>query len=164
MTIAYTTCPSPFGELLLAASRDGLTLAWFDGQKHRSAVPDHWRDDARAYCLPDAVAQLTAWFAGQRTDFDLPLAPEGTAFQRAVWREIAGIGFGQTDTYGAIAKRLGEPDAARAVGAATGRNPHAIIVPCHRVMGSNGALTGYAGGLERKRALLAFESGQPALI
>ena len=110
-----------------------------------------------------AARQIEEYFAGTRTIFDLVVAPEGTEFERRVWRELVQIPFGATDTYGEIARRLGEPDAARAVGVANARNPIAIIVPCHRVIGSDGDLTGYAGGLDRKKWLLDMESGQTRL-
>ncbi len=110
-----------------------------------------------------AVRQLEEYFRGQRRRFDLELAPEGTDFERRVWDEVLRIPFGATDTYGEIARRLGEPDAARAVGVANARNPVAIVIPCHRVIGADGDLTGYAGGLDRKRWLLDMESGQARL-
>lgn len=110
-----------------------------------------------------AARQLSAYFAGQLTDFDFELAPGGTEFERRVWAELVRIPYGSTDTYGAIAERLGDPGSSRAVGLANARNPIAIVVPCHRVVGADGDLTGYAGGLWRKRWLLAFESGQREL-
>jgi methylated-DNA-[protein]-cysteine S-methyltransferase len=110
-----------------------------------------------------AVRQLEEYFRGQRRRFDLELAPDGTDFERRVWDEVRRIPFGATDTYGEIARRLGEPDAARAVGVANARNPIAIVIPCHRVIGADGDLTGYAGGLDRKRWLLDMESGQARL-
>ena len=117
--------------------------------------------------LPAGAAhQLEEYFAGSRTIFDLTVAPEGTEFEKRVWKDLVEISFGATDTYGAIAARLGDPGASRAVGVANARNPVAIVIPCHRVIGSNGDLTGYAGGLHRKRWLLAHESGQatPAVL
>ena len=166
MTIRYATHITPLGPMVLAACPDGLCGAWFEGQAHFDGIRDDWREDRHAPPLSEAARQLDEWFAGTRTAFDLPLAPRGTPFQHAVWREIATIAFGVTDRYGAVAQRLGKPAAARAVGAATGRNPLSIIVPCHRVQGGDGALTGYAGGLPRKRALLAFEAarGAPAAV
>ncbi|MXW63669.1 MAG: methylated-DNA--[protein]-cysteine S-methyltransferase [Bacteroidetes bacterium SB0662_bin_6] len=104
--------------------------------------------------------ELSEWFAGARRDFDLPLALRGTPFQRSVWEALRAIPYGAVQSYGELAKSLGKPDAVRAVGAANGRNPVSIVVPCHRVIGANGSLTGYAGGLERKRFLLALEQGQ----
>jgi len=145
------------------ADPEGLIGAWFDGQKHFDGPEPGWlRDDGHAL-LREAARQLGDWFAGRRTGFDLPLAPRGTPFQLAVWREIAQVGQGCTRSYGEVAQAVGRPTAFRAVGAATGLNPISLIIPCHRLVGRNGALTGYAGGLDRKRALLAFEAGQPAL-
>jgi methylated-DNA-[protein]-cysteine S-methyltransferase len=114
--------------------------------------------------LREAARQLDGYFRGERTAFDLALDPEGTAFEKEVWRALAGIPYGATSTYGAIAHRLGKPNASRAVGAANGRNPIAIVIPCHRVIGADGSLTGYGGGLERKRFLLDLESSQRALF
>jgi methylated-DNA-[protein]-cysteine S-methyltransferase len=110
-----------------------------------------------------AIRQLEEYFRGERRRFELPLAPEGTEFEHKVWAEVCRIPFGSTDTYGEIARRLGEPDAARAVGAANAHNPIAIVIPCHRVIGSDGDLTGYAGGVDRKKWLLDMESGQARL-
>ncbi len=108
-------------------------------------------------------AQLEEYFAGERTSFDIPLAPEGAPFEREVWRALEEIPYGETVSYGEIARRVGQPTAARAVGTANGRNPIAVIVPCHRVIGADGSLTGYGGGLERKRLLLELERGQGRL-
>ncbi|APW46993.1 methylated-DNA--[protein]-cysteine S-methyltransferase [Rhodoferax antarcticus] len=148
---------SELGTLLLAASDNQLVGVWFDDQAH---LPD------LSACAPDtgqpvlhqAQAQLAAYFAGQRNQFDLPLSlATGTAFQQAVWQALLAIPFGSTCSYGQLASRIGKPSAARAMGAAVGRNPLTIIVPCHRVIGANGSLTGYAGGLSRKTALLQLE-------
>lgn len=146
------------GTLLLVGVRHGgLSGVYFEGAPHAaSAVPRGAREDARAF---DVVrAQLEEYLDGTRTTFTLPLAPRGTEFQRRVWSALARIPYGATTTYAAIARTIGAPRAVRAVGAANGRNPLAIVVPCHRVIGRDGTLTGYAGGLERKRALLALES------
>ena len=153
---------SPLGELLLARTAQGLAGAWFENQKYHPAPLDapERADDA---LLRRAARQLDAYFAGDEADFDVPLDLHGTTFQRAVWNELRKLGHGTTCTYGAIAARLGSPTAGRAVGAAVGRNPVSVIVPCHRVVGSDGSLTGYAGGLERKTALLRVESAQRAL-
>jgi len=148
---------TPLGPLLLARTADGLAGAWFDLQKHHPDAIDAPEDD-RDPLLREAGGQLGAWFQGDRVDFDLPLDLHGTAFQRAVWAELLRIAPGTTCSYGDIASRLGAPSASRAVGAAVGRNPVSIIVPCHRVIGSGGALTGYAGGLDRKVRLLALEA------
>jgi methylated-DNA-[protein]-cysteine S-methyltransferase len=152
-----TTLPSPLGPLTLAASDDGaLTGLWTDGR-----APDPaWRADHGPFAT--VAERLEAYFAGQVVDFaGLPTAAAGTPWQRRVWAALREIPYGATTTYGALAARLGAPTASRAVGAANGRNPISIVVPCHRVIGSSGALTGYAGGLDRKRALLALEALKP---
>ena len=148
---------SPLGTMLLAASDRGLAGVWFLGQRHG---PDTrgWREDAQHPVLREAVAQLAAYFAGERTGFDLPLDLQaGTPFQQSVWDALRAIPCGGTTSYAQLARRLGKPQAARAIGAAVGRNPVSIVVPCHRVLGTDGTLTGYAGGLERKTALLQLE-------
>lgn len=164
MTV-YTFHPSPVGPLLLVGERrpDGttaLTRVLMQDQKHGVPVGTDWREEPTAF--GEAMRQLDAYFARERSTFDLPLQPAGTDFQLAVWEQLRTIPMGTTTTYGDIAARLGRPGAARAVGAAVGRNPIGIIVPCHRVIGSTGALTGYAGGMERKVALLALEGALPA--
>ncbi len=146
----FSRIPSPLGELLLTAEEGALTGVWFEGQHE----PCGKRDDA---ALVEARRQLEAWFEGRLRSFDLPLAPRGTPFQKRVWEEIRRIPFGATRSYGELARLLGRPSAARAVGGATGRNPLSIVVPCHRVTGSQGTLVGYGGGLERKRFLLQLE-------
>jgi methylated-DNA-[protein]-cysteine S-methyltransferase len=148
---------SPLGPMILAASDDGLLGAWFPGQAHFAGVSSSWRQATDSPLLESAAGQLGEYFAGRRRSFALPLARVGTAFQHEVWKAIAGIPFGETSEYGVVAAILGKPGAARAVGAATGRNPFSIIVPCHRMLGRGGDLTGYAGGLDRKRALLVLE-------
>lgn len=149
--------PTPIGDLTVVASEAGITGVYMPG--HRPA-PDETtfgaRDDAR---VGEARVQLDEYFAGERAHFDLQLAPTGTDFQRAVWDALRTIPYGETRTYGWIAEQIGRPTAVRAVGLANGRNPLSIIVPCHRVVGSSGALTGYAGGVDRKRTLLDLESG-----
>jgi methylated-DNA-[protein]-cysteine S-methyltransferase len=154
---ACTRYESPLGEMLLAATDQGLCGIWFAGQRHG---PDSsgWREDPAHPVLREAVAQLRAYFAGERTRFDLPLDLQGgTGFQQSVWQALLAIPPGGTTSYGELGRRLGRPQAARAVGAAVGRNPLSIVVPCHRVLGTGGSLTGYAGGLERKTALLRLE-------
>ena len=152
-----TTTPSPLGPLLLAASAQGLAGVWFEDQRYRPD-PQGWPEDPRHPVLQQAIAQLDAYFAGDLQRFDLPLdLGRGTPFQQAVWRALIDLAPGQTTRYGDLARGLGRPRAARAVGAAVGRNPLSIVVPCHRVLGAAGALTGYAGGLERKQALLRLE-------
>jgi methylated-DNA-[protein]-cysteine S-methyltransferase len=151
------TIDSPLGSIRLDANESALLGVYFAGQKWEP-LAGHHRPNSTNPILQLAVEQLNAYFMGRMTQFDLPLETTGTEFQKQVWREIATIAMGQSLSYGQIAKRIGSPLAARAVGAATGRNPIGIIIPCHRVMGGSGALTGYAGGLEKKRWLLAHES------
>ena len=160
----YDFYASPHGQMLLVAVDEGLSGAYFDGQKYLPQVASQWRRDARHAPLRQAKRELAEYFGGERKCFEVVLAPDGTAFQRSVWKAISTVGFGETITYGELARRAGCPGSARAAGAATGRNPIGIIVPCHRIVGSNGSLTGYAGGLDRKRALLALESGIAELL
>lgn len=148
---------SPLGPMLLAATPRGIAGIWFEGQRHG---PDasRWAERPGHPLLLQAAAQLDAYFAGQRSRFDLPLDLQaGTPFQQAVWQALLAIPPGRTTSYAALGRQLGRPSASRAVGAAVGRNPVSIVVPCHRVLGSGGDLTGYAGGLERKSALLHLE-------
>ncbi len=154
--ITYTEHDSPLGSLILAATEGGMHGLYFAEHRHFKGT-EGWQRDAQLPLLREAGAQLDAYFAGRRSDFDLPLAGHGTAFQQAVWQALCTIPFGQMLSYGQLAQQLGRPKAVRAVGAAIGRNPLSIIVPCHRVVGATRALTGYAGGLERKRSLLALE-------
>jgi methylated-DNA-[protein]-cysteine S-methyltransferase len=151
----HTVVDSPIGPLTLVGADGALTGVYMDRQRYRPE-PETFgdRDDVP---FTEAARQLEEYFAGTRTRFDLPLAPVGTPFQRQVWEALQAIPYGQTVSYGQLADRLGRPAAARAVGFANGHNPISIIVPCHRVVGSNGDLTGYGGGLERKRRLLDFE-------
>lgn len=148
---------SPLGLVIVAATDRGLAGLWFEGQRH---LPDTsgWPHAPGHPVLLQAIAQLSDYFAGRRTAFDLPLDLQGgTAFQQSVWKALVAIPRGSTTSYGALSERVGRPSAVRAVGAAVGRNPVSIIVPCHRVLGRDGSLTGYAGGLERKSALLGLE-------
>ena len=161
--LAYETMTSPLGEITVFAKGDALTAIWFTGQRYAPPIGSAMRRDPGHPAIVAAQRQLNEYFAGTRTTFDLPLASIGTSFQRAVWREIAGVRFGETIAYRELAQRAGYPDAIRAAGAATGRNPWAIVVPCHRIVGSDGSLTGYAGGLDRKRALLGLETTQVRL-
>ncbi|HEU4405126.1 MAG TPA: methylated-DNA--[protein]-cysteine S-methyltransferase [Polyangiaceae bacterium] len=147
--------PSPVGPLRLVASASALVGLYFPG--HRGAPAPGRPADERHPVLAQAEAQLREYFAGRRLAFSLPLAPRGTPFQRRVWRALVAIGPGETRSYAELARGLGRPTAARAAGAANAKNPLSIVVPCHRVVGSGGALTGYAGGLERKAWLLAHE-------
>jgi methylated-DNA-[protein]-cysteine S-methyltransferase len=160
----YDLYESPQGQMLLVADGEGISGVYFDGQKYLPRVAQEWRRDARHTPLRQAKRELAEYFGGERERFETELAPEGTPFQRSVWKAISTVGFGKTITYSELARRAGFPGSARAAGAATGRNPLSIIVPCHRIVGSNGSLTGYAGGLDRKRALLALESGIPDLL
>ena len=160
----YDFYDSPHGQMLLVADGDGLSGVYFDGQKYLPQIASQWRRDARHAMLRQTRRELAEYFGGARKRFEVALAPSGTPFQRSVWKAISSVGFGQTISYGELAKRAGCPGSARAAGAATGRNPIGVIVPCQRIVGSNGSLTGYAGGLERKRALLALESGIPELL
>jgi methylated-DNA-[protein]-cysteine S-methyltransferase len=153
----YDYYQSLHGRMLLVADDQALTGVYFTGQKYQPRIEADWMRDARHAPLRKAKQELAEYFAGMRRRFTVKVAPRGTPFQRAVWKAIAGVGFGRTIPYGELARRAGHPGSARAVGAATGRNPIGIIVPCHRIVGSNGALTGYAGGLAKKRALLALE-------
>lgn len=153
--------PSPVGRLLLAGTENALHwLSFTMGSKARQPEPD-WRQDAAPF--RQAMEQLNAYFAAERTDFRLPLAPQGTAFQLQVWRELQEIPYGVTISYGELARRIGNPNASRAVGLANGANPIAIIVPCHRVIGSSGKLTGFGGGLDIKQRLLDLEQGHRLL-
>ena len=155
--------PSPLGRIVLAASHTGLAGLWFEGQQHFPPGLDALPLVAASShpVLREAAAQLAAYFAGDCSEFDLPLdLSGGTAFQQSVWQALLAIGAGETASYGEIAARIGNPAAMRAVGAAIGRNPVSIVVPCHRVIGSGGALTGYAGGLACKIALLKLERAE----
>ena len=156
LATAQTTIATPIGRLLLARTAKGLAGAWFEGQKDHPGVlgaPECAIDPV----LQDAARQLAGYFGGTRQRFDLPLDLHGTAFQRSVWQALLRIATGKTQSYADIAHAVGSHKAVRAVGSAVGKNPLSVIVPCHRVMGSDGSLTGYAGGLDRKRALLSLE-------
>jgi methylated-DNA-[protein]-cysteine S-methyltransferase len=155
--IRYSWIESPLGKVLLVAEGDGLRGAYFHDQKYVPEIDPAWKRDDDAPVLRAARRQIDEYFRGARDGFELTLAPVGTAFQRAIWNAIAEVPRGATRTYAALATRVGRPDCARAAGSATGRNPLSIIVPCHRIVGSDGSLTGYAGGLDRKRYLLAHE-------
>ena len=154
----YTYFDSPVGVLQLT-SEDGaaLTGLYMNEHKHGPAVGSEWIQADETPVFNAAKRQIAAYFAGQSQAFDLPLAADGTPFQKRVWSELAAIPFGVTISYGELARRIGNPNASRAVGLANGRNPISIIVPCHRVIGANGTLTGYGGGLARKEILLALE-------
>ena len=166
MESTLSTCrmESPLGEILLVASSRGDALCGVDleRQKYFPVDADQWRDAPKLPVLRDAVAQLREYFAGTRMRFDIPVAPVGTPFQREVWAAIGEVPFGETITYAELARRCGRPSAVRAAGAATGRNPITIVIPCHRIVGGDGSLTGYAGGLDRKRTLLPLEARDAA--
>jgi methylated-DNA-[protein]-cysteine S-methyltransferase len=147
---------SPIGRLLLTSDGTALTGLYMEPSRKAQST-DGWSEDPRVAPLSAALRQLGEYFAGTRREFDLPLRMRGTEFQQRVWRELTEIPYGQTWSYGELAKRIDNPSASRAVGLANGRNPISILVPCHRVIGADGSLTGYGGGLERKRWLLAHE-------
>jgi methylated-DNA-[protein]-cysteine S-methyltransferase len=156
-TIVKARWQGPLGAMIVAATDRGIAGIWFEGQRH---MPDHssWPEQAGHPLLAKAIEQLADYFAGRRTDFDLALDLQGgTPFQQAVWQALLAIPRGGTTSYGSLSRGIGQPAAVRAVGAAVGRNPVSIVVPCHRVLGADGSLTGYAGGLERKTALLKLE-------
>ena len=152
----YARIASPIGDLLVAGDGASISVVEMEVQRWTPSDTSGWRRDDALFA--SARRQLDAYFAGELLDFDLPLAPCGTAFQQRVWSALREIPYGEVVSYGAIAKRVGAPAAVRAVGAANGRNPVAIVIPCHRVVGADGSLTGYGGGLERKRWLLQHES------
>lgn len=159
----HTVTDSPIGPLTLVATDGALTGVYMQQHEHRP-VPESF-GPADPAALTAAVEQLAAYFAGERRSFDLPIELRGTPFQRRVWAALREIPYGQTISYGQLAARIGQPTASRAVGLANGRNPISIVVPCHRVIGANGRLTGYGGGIERKRQLLDLERSrtQPRL-
>jgi methylated-DNA-[protein]-cysteine S-methyltransferase len=158
----YDYCETPLGRMLLVANGKGLCGLHFVGQKYFPKIDPSWKRGGGP--VAHARRELEGYFSGKRKAFTVPLAPEGTPFQRAIWKEIAKVPFGETLTYAELARRAGYPGCARAAGAATGRNPIGVIVPCHRIVGTDGSLTGYAGGLPKKKALLALEgvSGAPS--
>ena len=163
MSFVSTSYPSPVGVLTIIASDEGLRALTWPDDMDRVSLPAHVADRTHPI-LREAVNQLDQYFEHRRVRFDLPLDPVGTRFQQAVWARLQAVPYGETLSYGALAMAIGHPGAARAVGAANGKNPISIIVPCHRVIASSGALTGYAGGLEVKRALLAHEAGQSSSV
>lgn len=152
----FTTLASPVGPLLLAADDDGLRLVEFHESVHRIRRDDDWHEGGHPV-LDATRLQLDEYFRGERRVFDLPLAPRGTPFQLEVWHALATIGYGATRSYAQLASQVGRPKAMRAVGAANGRNPLPIVLPCHRVIGADGSLTGFGGGLPTKRFLLQLE-------
>ncbi|MFF3389372.1 methylated-DNA--[protein]-cysteine S-methyltransferase [Streptomyces sp. NPDC002669] len=153
----HTVVDSPYGPLTLVATDGILCGLYMTEQRHRPPEETFGEPDPRPFA--ETVRQLDAYFAGELHEFDLPLHLGGTPFQRSVWEQLRHIPYGETRSYGELAEILGKPGASRAVGLANGKNPVGIIVPCHRVIGASGGLTGYGGGLDRKQRLLAFESG-----
>ena len=151
----YTYHKTPIGSIFIAADDQAIKLMSFPQGSQQRGPQAHWKKTKKPFT--QAIAQLDDYFSGQRTQFDLPLAPDGTAFQQQVWQALLNIPFGETTSYGALAKTIQRPKASRAVGAANGANPIPIVIPCHRVIGSSGALTGFGGGLETKQWLLAHE-------
>jgi methylated-DNA-[protein]-cysteine S-methyltransferase len=163
--VAYVRAKTPLGVFVMAARDGALKGGWFEGQKYFPAIDTDtgWREGETAV-LHAAREQLEAYFAGTAMRLEIPLAPEGTAFQQQVWNALRAVPCGETTTYAALACTLGRPNAFHPVGAAVGRNPISLFIPCHRALGSDGSLTGYAGGLERKRWLLAHESPEGDLF
>jgi methylated-DNA-[protein]-cysteine S-methyltransferase len=158
MTTFYCLHHSPVGPLLLMSDGECLTGLHTQNDKYKPAIQRDWVEDATARPFDRARIELDEYFAGRRRDFTLPLNPQGTGFQRKVWEQLCAIPFGETISYGELARRVGNPNASRAVGMANSRNPISIVVPCHRVIGADKSLTGYAGGLDRKKALLEHEA------
>ena len=153
-----TWIESPLGRILLTSDGESLTGLHFEDDKYFPRIGNDWLESPADPILARAAAEVREYFSGERNAFDLPMRPAGTLFQQRVWRALCGIACGSTVSYAQVAKAIGAPRSTRAVGAAIGRNPISILVPCHRVVGSDGALTGYAGGLDRKAALLALEA------
>jgi methylated-DNA-[protein]-cysteine S-methyltransferase len=155
--ISYVDIASPIGQLILKTDGEALTGIYSDLPSRPPRELHLWTRDATAGPLPEAVRQLEEYFRGERLEFDLPLTLEGTEFQKRAWHNLLAIPYGETRSYGEQARLIGNPSASRAVGLANGRNPIPIVVPCHRVIGADGSLTGFGGGIERKRWLLAHE-------
>jgi len=158
----YTRIESPVGPLLLVADNAGLKKISFENGRLPARLESSWEEDRGSFA--DVIQELGSYFTGRLEEFDLPLAPEGTPFQLKVWKLLGEIPYGETISYGELARRMGNPKAARAVGLANGSNPIPIVIPCHRVIGSNGKLTGYGGGLHIKEKLLALERRQLRLL
>jgi methylated-DNA-[protein]-cysteine S-methyltransferase len=160
--VFYTTVESPVGPLLLAGDADALRRVSFESSKHAARPPADWKEDRAPFA--EVIGQLQAYFRGELRKFDVSLAMEGTEFQLRVWNALRGIPYGETISYLQLAERIGNPRAVRAVGLANGSNPIPIIVPCHRVIGSDGSLTGFGGGIPTKKKLLELESKQLSLL
>jgi methylated-DNA-[protein]-cysteine S-methyltransferase len=162
MPVAYAYLESPIGTLLIVGDPDGLQQILFSSNGSPARPEPDWQESPSA--LDEVTRQLRAYFGGVLENFDLPLAPQGTPFQQKVWSELQKIPYGDTISYGELARRIGNSNASRAVGLANGSNPIPIVIPCHRVIGSNGKLTGYGGGLPIKEKLLALEKRQLRLL
>jgi methylated-DNA-[protein]-cysteine S-methyltransferase len=160
--VFYTTFESPVGPLLLAGDSNALHSVSFESSKRAARPQSDWKQDGAAF--DEVIRQLRAYFSGELREFELPLAMAGTEFQLLVWNALRKIPYGETISYGQLAERIGNPKAVRAVGLANGSNPIPIIVPCHRVIGSDGSLTGFGGGLSTKKMLLDLESNQRRLL
>ena len=160
--VFYTTFESPVGPLLLAGDSNALRLVSFESSKHAAPPRPDWNQNGAAFA--EVIRQLQAYFRGELEEFDVPLAMEGTEFQIRVWNALRTIPYGETISYAQLARRIGNPKAVRAVGLANGSNPIPIIVPCHRVIGSDGSLTGFGGGLSTKKKLLELENKQLSLL
>lgn len=162
LTMYYQVIDSPIGGLLLAGTQEALYQMHFQGGRDSIEPCAEWEKNHKPF--REVVRQLEAYFAGNRRTFDLPLRPEGTGFQRTVWTALQAIPYGETWSYGQLARYIGKPQAMRAVGAANGQNPIPVIIPCHRVIGADGSLTGFGGGLPIKKKLLELERGEPSLF
>lgn len=158
----YTYLESPLEPLLLVSDGEALTGIFMTNPQYGLPVEQDWIQDSSIAPIPQAKAQLEAYFAGTLQEFDLPLRPRGTPFQEQVWKALLSIPYGTTTSYAELARRIGRPGSVRAVGQANAHNPISIVVPCHRVIGADGSLTGYGGGLDRKSALLFFEAAVKA--
>lgn len=155
---SYTYVETPWGQIRLTSDGEALTSVYFTGQRHEPETHPEWVRNDDLPLLRQAGEELREYFSGKRTTFDVPLKPSGTPFQERVWEALCGIPYGETISYGELARRVGNPAASRAVGLANGKNPLGIIVPCHRVIGASGKLVGYGGGLDRKQRLLDLEA------
>jgi methylated-DNA-[protein]-cysteine S-methyltransferase len=155
----FTLTPSPVGDLLLVRTGEGLTRIEFHGGRTKDLPLHEWTETTTPF--QDTISQLQLYFSGKLKKFNLPLAPQGTPFQQSAWQALLDIPYGETRSYGDVARVIGRPKAVRAVGAANGQNPISIVIPCHRVVGSNGHLTGFGGGLDVKQQLLTLEGSLP---
>ena len=164
MTTFKTYYDSPIGTLLLTSDGASLTGLYIGTSKHKTEMGDIWIRDDDALPFAETKRQIAAYFAGELTEFTLPLAPRGTVYQQRVWDELTRIPYGVTCSYGELARRIGQPKGSRAVGMANGRNPISIIIPCHRIVGASGKLTGYSGGLTRKESLLKLEQNAHTVV